>query len=162
MRFFTFLALSFFYIPSLFAQSLSPNPWVKQNTKEQIQKAYQKRDNLISNSSSQNQALTTTNKDTSFLDSLKQQFSTPKEPIENTHIKTQKRIPHPSKFSSKRRSSPNISTASIPTSSSTVKSQSFSLPTFNLPSFSIPSNSFFNKTKQNFKNTLNQIKKQIN
>lgn len=174
MRFLTFLILSFFYFTPLFAQSLSPNPWVQKNTEQQIKKAYKKRDDRLSHNSPTNisepsQTPSATNEDSSFLDNLKKRFSTLNKPIENDNISPQKRITSPSKISSKRpiyRPSQTASTTSTSAPSDpVVNSQSFSLPTFKTPSFStpsMPSSSFINKTKQNFKRTLNQIKKQIN
>ena len=171
MRFFAFLILSFFYITPLFAQSLSPNPWVQKNTEQQIKKAYKKRDNRLSHNSSTNisestQTLPTSNEDSSFLDNLKKRFSNPNKPIKNTHITPQKRITSPSKISSKRPTyNPSTIASTSAPSDPVVNSKGFSMPTFKTPSFSapsMPSNSFINKTKQNFKRTLNQIKKQIN
>ncbi len=152
MRFFVFFILSFFYFTPLFAQNLSTNPWIQKNTEQQIKKAYKKRDNRLSNSTSKPQKM--------LENSFFEEDVLPD--ISNSPLSPQSRKTTPSQISLKKTfSSPATTTQAPPPS----PSKGFSHPLIKTPTFSyskINSNSFLNKTKQLIKNTFNQIKKQIN
>ena len=160
------IALTLYSAP-LFAQDLSSNPWVEQNTEEQISSVYEKRNKKLGtqSASSPNLPQNYTSSPSPF-DKLKSFFSSdnsPQSPQTETLI-PKKRITRPQKIASKRRARKTnyALTPSGPTDPAISKESAFSLPDFDMPSMpSFGSNSLINQTKRNFQKSLQTIKKQL-